>query len=180
MELPTFVTGNPKKAEQLSRILGVTLNHQALDLTEIQSLSLEEVVRAKAQEAYNILKTPVLIEDTSLTFHALGKLPGTLIKWFLQELGNEGLCELLLNKERSATAEVLYGLHDGTAIHLFSGSMSGSIAENPQGETQFGWDPIFIHTGTTMSRAEMSDEEADAVSMRTVALGKLRTFLENN
>ncbi|CAN5119455.1 XTP/dITP diphosphatase [soil metagenome] len=180
MELPTFVTGNPKKAEQLSRILGVTLNHQALDLTEVQSLSLEEVVRAKAQEAYDILKAPVLIEDASLTFHALGKLPGTLIKWFLQELGNDGLCELLHNKDRSTTAEVLYGLHDGSTIHLFSGSMEGCIAETPQGETQFGWDPIFVHTGVTKSRAEMSHEEADAASMRTMALGKVRIFLENN
>ena len=91
----TFVTGNAAKAEQLRWHLPIPLHHQAVDLPEIQSLSLEEVVGHKAREAYKVIGSPVLVEDTALSFEALKGLPGPLIKWFLQELGNDGLCRLL-------------------------------------------------------------------------------------
>lgn len=86
----TFITGNPSKAEQLGRHLGHPVKHLKLDIPEIQSLDLREVTRHKVEEAFRQINSPVLVEDTSLTFNSLGKLPGPLIKWFLTELGNEG------------------------------------------------------------------------------------------
>lgn len=66
-------------------------------------------------------------------FHALGKLPGPLIKWFLQELDNEGLCRLLDNySDRSATASVLFGCYDGARLSTFTAEAAGSIAEQPR------------------------------------------------
>lgn len=41
---PVFITGNADKAAYLARHLGVELNHQKIDLDEIQSTSLEEIV----------------------------------------------------------------------------------------------------------------------------------------
>jgi len=175
----TFVTGNKSKAEQLAFHLSLPVEHRKLDLAEIQSLNLEEVVRDKAERAWNILKTPVLVEDTSLTFPALGKLPGPLIKWFLTELGNEGLTRLLDGKDRSAQAEVMFGLHDGTECHIFTGSIQGSVAESPQGEIGFGWDPIFIPQGSDKTWAEMTLEEQSDTSMRRIALKKLQEFLSD-
>lgn len=174
----TFITGNKAKAEQLAYHLHTPVNHHKLDLDEIQSLDLEEVVREKAERAFAILKTPVLVEDTSLTFPALGRLPGPLIKWFLKELDNEGLARLLDGKDRTAIAEVMFGLHDGTACHLFSGSMQGRIAETPRGEHGFGWDPVFIPEGHDKTWGEMTLEEQKETSMRRIALTKLQTFLE--
>ena len=81
----TFVTGNAFKADQVGWHLDMPLAHQKVDVDEIQSLDLAEVVRHKAMGAYKIIKTPVLVEDTSLTFESLGRLPGPLIKWFLEE-----------------------------------------------------------------------------------------------
>ncbi len=80
----TFITGNKNKAEQLSQYLSFPVSHFKLEIDEIQSLDLEEVATKKAKAAYVILGTPVLVEDTALTFEALGKLPGTLVKWFLE------------------------------------------------------------------------------------------------
>src|SRR5688572_11256576 len=91
----TFITGNPAKAEQLRRHLEYPVEHQKLDLHEIQSLDLREIVEHKAKDAFRQVGKPVLVEDTSLIFHALGRLPGPLIRWFLEELGNPGLCKLL-------------------------------------------------------------------------------------
>lgn len=175
----TFVTGNKSKAEELVRYLEISIPHHDLDLTEIQSLDLAEIVEHKAKEAYRILGTPVLVEDVGLTFHDLGKLPGPLIKWFLKELNNQGLCELLNTQNRSATAHVLYGLFDGTNFQTFSGEVKGTISPEPRGLTTFGWNPIFIPEGHTKTWAEMDLDEKNETSMRRIALLKLAEHLKN-
>lgn len=63
--------------------------HEKIELDEIQSLNLDEVVTHKVKQAYEKAEKPVLVEDTSLIFLALGKLPGTFIRFFVQEIGHE-------------------------------------------------------------------------------------------
>lgn len=174
----TFITGNQAKAEQLAFHLKTPLIHQKLDLVEIQSLDLEEIVRDKAKRAYDIVKSTVLVEDVSLVFPTFGKLPGPLIKWFLTEIGNKGLTQLLNGKDRTAIAQVMFGLDDGISCHIFTGSKNGSIAEAPQGELGFGWDPIFIPEGHSKTWGEMDLEEQKDTSMRRIALIKLQAFLD--
>lgn len=84
MKTVTFITGNPHKADYLSCMLDLPLKHRAVDLTEIQSTSLEEVVEHKVRQAYTIAKCPVLVEDVALGFTALGELPGSFIKFFVE------------------------------------------------------------------------------------------------
>lgn len=174
-----FITGNAAKAEQVSWHLEYPVSHHKLDLIEIQSLDLDKVVRHKAAEAYKQLNQPVLVEDTSLTFSALGKLPGPLIKWFLEELGNDGLCRLLnAYPNRSAIAQVSFGYHDGKLVKLFRGKVVGHIALSPRGNEGFGWDPIFIPQGHQKTWGEMSKEEQQETSMRRIALKKLEAYLK--
>lgn len=176
----TFITSNPSKAEQLARHLDYPVKHQKLDLSEIQSLNLREVVEYKSQEAYKLIGSPVLVEDTSLTFSSLGRLPGPLIKWFLTELDNAGLCKLLNPYEnRDALAEVCFGLYDGKRLRTFEGRMKGTVANSPRGERGFGWDPIFIPDGHTRTWGEMSIEEQRETSMRRIALKQLDAFIKS-
>ena len=180
LESLTFITGNLSKAEQLGRHLKYPVNHTKLDLNEIQSTDLETVVSHKATEAYRILGKPVLVEDTSLIFTALGKLPGPFIKWFLESLGNDGLCNLLNGFiDRSAKAEVMFGLHTGKRVVVFDAQIHGTIAPSPKGEKGFGWDPIFIPQGYKKTWGEMNMEEQDNTSMRKIALAKLESYLKN-
>ena len=175
----TFITGNATKAEQLSRHLEYPVTHKKIELTEIQSLDLHEIVEHKAREAYKHTQSLVLVEDTSLTFHALGRLPGPLIKWFLTELDNGGLCKLLDGyDDRTARAQVCCGLYDGKKLHLFDGERKGTIAPSPRGERGFGWDPIFIPEGHEKTWGEMTIEEQKETSMRRIALKKLEIFLK--
>lgn len=174
-----FISGNPNKAKYLAKYFHLPVDHVKLNLSEIQSLDLEEIVRDKAQRAYEIVKQPVLVEDTSLTFLALKKLPGPLIKWFLETLGNKGLCNLLNGYEdRRAVAEVCYGFVDDTGVQLFSAQQEGMIALEPRGEEKFGWDPIFIPHGCTKTRGEMDEQELQSTSMRPIALTKLKEYLD--
>ncbi len=174
----TFITGNAKKAEELASYLNYPILHKKVDLTEIQSLDIYEIVKHKVSEAYSQIKSPVLVEDTSLSFSSLGKLPGPLIKWFSQELGNEGLCRILNNfEDRSVVAQVVFGFFDGKDIKYFEGSMDGIIADSPKGQNGFGWDPIFIPKGFDKTWGEMTPEEKEVKSMRKLALQKLEKFL---
>lgn len=175
----TFITGNPSKVEQLARYFHHPVEHRKIDLVEIQSLDVREIVEHKAKEAYKHVNAPVLVEDVSLTFHALGKLPGPLIKWFLTELENEGLCKILDgHQDRSATALVCFGLYDGRELKIFEGQREGTIAASPRGETNFGWNPIFIPEDYTKTWAEMDLEEQKETSMRRLALEKLAKHVE--
>lgn len=175
----TFITGNANKAEHLGRVLNITVSHHKLDLTEIQSLSLKEVIKHKTDEAYRYMKKPVLVTDVSLTIHALGKLPGPFIKYFLEELGNNGIANLLQNfQDKSAIAMSMIGFHDGKTLHTFKGEIKGKIADKPKGTSGFGWDAIFIPDGYDITRAEMNQEDWDKTSPTGKAVFKLHSWLK--
>ncbi|MCA9366198.1 non-canonical purine NTP pyrophosphatase [Candidatus Kaiserbacteria bacterium] len=175
----TLITGNPKKAEQLQKLINYPLAHQTLDLIEIQDPDVEVVAKDKALRAYNLLQKPVLVEDTSLSFRALNGLPGPFIKWFLEAIGSEGLCRLLADYEdRTVTATVCLALCDENGVKLFTGESIGTVALKPQGETDFGWNNIFIPDGSTQSWAEMKHNGEQNDTMRSRAATKLQTYLQ--
>jgi non-canonical purine NTP pyrophosphatase (RdgB/HAM1 family) len=179
LDLLTFVTSNPGKARQLSQYLNFPVLHKNIDLTEIQSLDLTAIIEHKASEAYRHVLSPILVEDTSLQFLALGKLPGPFIKWFLAELGTDGLCKLLDGyTDRSAVASVQLCLYNGQSFQVFTGTREGSISLTPRGSNGFGWDPIFIPNEHHKTWGEMTDRENQETSMRTIALKKLSNYLK--
>lgn len=173
-----FVTSNPNKVREAEAILQKKLNKISLDIPEIQTLEAEEVVKDKAKKAYQKIKKPVLVEDTAFHIHSLNNFPGALIKWALQTLKNDGICNLPLNNKRKATVKTCFCLYNGKKFHIFQGQLSGKVARKPRGTTNFGWDPIFIPQGQKKTFAEMTSEQKNKISMRCLALKKLKKFLE--
>jgi non-canonical purine NTP pyrophosphatase (RdgB/HAM1 family) len=179
-----FITGNAHKAAYLAKWLGLDIPHKKASVDELQSLDLREVVEHKAHGAYALVGRPVLVEDVALTFNALGRLPGPLIKWFLEELTPAGLPKLLTAyTDKTATASIMYGLYDGQTFHTFEAHVPGTIAAEPRvseasgWKTASSWNTIFIPDGHTKTYGEMSDEELKPVSHRAQAIEKLRQFL---
>jgi len=179
MAAVVFITGNQRKVDYLNMWLGLPVMHRKLDLDELQSLDPHVVAEHKARQAYGILHEPVLIEDTALTFTGMGRLPGTFVKFFLEEIGNEGLCKLADTLEhREAVATVTYAFCDGDQVHFFEGAVRGTVASEPRGENGMGWDPVFIPEGETRTFAEMHDDEKKQYSARAIGIKKLRAFLD--
>ena len=85
----TLVTQSEGKLREFERILNRKLELYRLDLPEIQTIDVEEVVTHKVKHAYQELGTPVMIEDTGLYFDAWNGLPGALIKWFVTTIGGD-------------------------------------------------------------------------------------------
>ena len=176
--IPTFVTGNPAKAEYAAKYLGVLVRHRKLDLYEIQSLNLREIVEHKARQAFAIVGSPVVVEDVSLEFSALGKLPGPFIRFFLDELSFETMCSLLDGKPRDAMARCVLAYFDGEKLECFDGELPGRVAEAPAAEGGYGWDRIFVPEGYDVTRAELGEEDDQKTYLRLKPFKALKSFVE--
>ena len=175
----TFITGNQNKADYLAKYLGFPIEHKKINLDEIQSLDLKEIVEHKVRQAYDVVKTPVLVEDVALEFSALGRFPGTFIKFLVDEVPFGTICRMLDGLNRTAVARCVFGFYDGTEVKLFEGSLNGTIANQPAGENGFGWDKIFIPEGYAVTRAEL-DEEDDRKTYTTIKpFAELKGYLES-
>ncbi|XP_029355694.1 inosine triphosphate pyrophosphatase [Echeneis naucrates] len=173
-----FVTGNAKKLEEVTQILGDTFPFQLLskkiDLPEYQGEP-DEISIQKCKEAARQIDGPVIIEDTCLCFKALGGLPGPYIKWFLDKLGPEGLFKLLAGfSDKSAWALCTFAFSAGKdePVQLFRGKTEGHIVE-PRGSRDFGWDPCFQPEGYEETYAELTKEVKNTISHRYRALAAM-------
>lgn len=176
----TFITGNQNKADYLCKYIGIPIDHVKIDLDEIQSLDLREIVEHKVRQAYEKIKKPVIVEDVALEFSALGRLPGPFIKFFLEENSEETLCGLLDGKDRDAIARCVFGYYDGETLKLFEGELQGSITEKPAGTIGFGWDKIFIPNGYAVTRSSLSEEDYRETYIKLKPLEAVKSFLNNN
>ena len=174
-----FVTGNSNKVREAGEILNIPLEQvEVKGLFEMQTQNLDELVRHKCQQAYQALKSPVLVEDSGLKFNAWNGLPGTLVKWFETTVGCEGMLKMLQNfDDRSATAVCCIAIHDGKEIQVVSGEVIGTIASKIRGNKGFGWDVFFVPEGYKKTFAEMESEEKNAISHRKIALEKLKILI---
>jgi non-canonical purine NTP pyrophosphatase (RdgB/HAM1 family) len=171
-----FITGNKGKLQEAKQILG-EVESLDLDLVEIQEIDPQAVISAKLKEAEKHEAGEFIVEDTSLYLDALGGLPGPLIKWFMKTVGNNGLYEIAEKLgNNKAEAKALVGFSDKQGnMEFFEGSISGKIV-SPKGEG-FGWDPVFQPEGYNKTFGEMTQEEKNEISMRKIALEKLREYL---
>ncbi len=160
MKRAVFVTGNANKAKYFNEMVGVNIEHIKYDVDEIQSTSLREIVEHKVRQAYEQAQRPVIVEDTRLSFNALGSLPGPFIKWFIDEVGLEGICRMLDGyDDRSAIAGAAIAYYDGTVLEIFERELTGTLAEVPLGDSRFGWNSTFIPDGSNKTLGQMDEDE---------------------
>jgi len=179
LERIRFVTSSSHKLREAEAILGTQLERVALDLTEPQGLDVVAIALAKARTAYERTGVPVMVEDTSLELDALGGFPGPLIRWLMDSAGPASLARLLDGfDDRGATAHCVAVVVDGAREWVGEGVVHGAIAEEPQGESGFGWDVVFIPDWDgRRTFAQMPPEEKNARSHRALAFRSLRDEL---
>ncbi len=175
-----FITGNKNKFLEVKQILP-NVEQFVIDLPEIQEIDPHKIIQEKIFVARTHTQDPVIVEDTSLYFDCLHKqLPGPLIKWFMEPLKNQGLYELC-NKYQNygCTAKTIFGYAVNDSVHFFEGSALGTIVP-PRGEARFGWDAIFEPAGYDKTYAELSVDAKNKISQRSIALQKLKLFLDKS
>jgi XTP/dITP diphosphohydrolase len=186
-----FVTGNPDKLAEARRIWtagdagdrGLIFEAVALELPEIQSLDLLEVLRAKGTEAFRRLRRPLVVEETGLEIEAFNGFPGPLVKWLLAALGPEGMARAALTvaeregKSGAAVARCMTLYLDGDREIVGAGVERGTLVLPPRGGQGFGWDPVFLPEGESRTYGELPPAEKDRLGHRGKAWRDLKRQL---
>ncbi len=175
----TLVTGNKHKLLEWKRLLpkSVKITNTDIDLDEIQSLDLEAIIMAKAKSAYEVIKSPVVVEDIAVSIDSLNGLPGPFIKFFVKQLGNDCLVRLAGREGEPTTVTCMVAYYDGKNSIIAEGVVNG-VAVKPRGPNGFGFDFGFMPNGSKKTYAEMTADEKDAVSHRSKAIKSLFERLE--
>lgn len=177
-----FVTGNPEKAMNFSKHMGINIAHEHAELDEIQTTDHIELVEHKAKQAYAQLKRSVIVEDVFFTYEAWGSLPGPFVKFFVTEKdGLERMCRMLDGfTNRRAIASCVIAYFDGNNIQTFAGRVDGSITDHPRGTGGYGYDRIFVPDGSDgKTAAELTEAEYDQYYTTIKPFQKVREFLQN-
>lgn len=184
-----FATNNKHKLEEINRILG--------DRFEI--VSLEEIgchdeipedydtLQANASEKARYVKEhygyDCFADDTGLEIEALSNRPGVYSARYAglskdsQANMMKVLEEMKTETNRKARFRTVIALILEGKEYYFEGIVNGEILSCQQGQTGFGYDPIFRPEGYAVSFAEMSMDEKNTISHRGRAVQKLADFL---
>lgn len=176
----TFITGNQHKADQYAKLLGLDLQHQKVDLDEIQSASFEDVARHKIEQAYAIVGHPVIIDDFGFCIDEFNDLPGPFTKFFITPVGGlEKLCRItdaFTNRRAKVVCALAY--KDAQNTKIFVKELHGTVSTEPRGSLGIATDMIFEPDGYGgKTRAELSPEQYDEVYMKVRPINELREFL---
>ena len=178
--LLVFASGNAGKLEEMRLGLPIPVEGISLELEEIQSTNMEAITLHKVNHAFAELRRPVFVEDTGLFFEAWGSLPGPFTRYFLESMKPAGLVKALRPfQDWRAEAVTIIGYHDGQQNFSFAGQTAGSIVP-PRGTRGFGWDPIFIPDGQSLSFAEMEPSLKLRHSMRGKAIRAFAAHLQKH
>lgn len=187
-------TGNKHKVQEIVPLLsGLNLVLKAATdygpFAPVEhGLTLEANAMIKANAALELSGEWSISDDTGLEVDALGGRPGIYAARYAGEgctfadnirkmLGE--LAGVPVEKRAARFACVIAFCRPGYEPQTFRGECLGNIALAPVGEGGFGYDPIFIETSLQKTFAQMTAEEKNRISHRSIAVKKCKDFLVN-
>ena len=134
----------------------------------------------KAQAAASAANLPALADDSGLSIDALGGAPGIYsARWAgLSKDFSEAMrrVEREMADKANRRARFICALSlawpDGHC-ETFEGSIAGELRFPPSGAKGFGYDPIFVANGHSITFAEMEPQAKHAISHRANAFRQL-------
>lgn len=182
-------TRNQKKIEEIRRMLeGLDVTLYSLDdfpgCPEVEETedTFEGNAVLKARAVAEFTGRPALADDSGLDVFALRGEPGVRSARYAGDDATDADNVRKLLSELSDTPDymrearfvcvVALAEPDGT-VETFEGRAEGVIGKKPQGESGFGYDPVFYPKGHDRTFAQMSPSEKDGMSHRGRALEKL-------
>jgi XTP/dITP diphosphohydrolase len=193
-----LATRNEHKVTELSRILATTgaeVSLVGLDaypaMPEVAETGLtfadNALLKARAVAAFTGL--PAVADDSGLCVDALHGMPGIFsARWSGRHGDDQANLDLLLAQlsdvcERGAQFVCVAALAlppltlprsgDDRREWTVTGVLSGSLTRERRGTGGFGYDPVFLPAGSSVTTAELPPEGKDAISHRGRALRAL-------
>jgi XTP/dITP diphosphohydrolase len=179
-----LATHNAHKVTELRRILGSRLDGIELlaydgpePVEDGSSFEENALIKARAASAHSGLAA--IADDSGISAAALGGAPGIHSARYAGTRDDADNVRLLLQNlagaiDRSADFVCAAALVvPGGREHVRLGVWPGSVLVEPAGAGGFGYDPVFRPTGLDVSAAELSPDEKNAISHRSLAFGAL-------
>lgn len=176
-----FATSNRHKVLEASSVLkrySIEVEQIMVKKLEVQADDVEEIARTAAEDLCARRMDMTVVEDDGLYIKALEGFPGPYSEYVYRTLGLRRVLKLLEGVgDRSAFFKAAVGLCNNGVPHVFVGVVDGEIALEPRGSGGFGYDPIFIPKGYSLTFAELSIEEKSKISHRARAFQALAEWL---
>jgi len=185
-----LASNNKNKHKELSKIFQesgskhtLIVNKDIPDVIEDKN-TIEKNAKKKAEEYYEIFKSPIISDDSGLFVDALDGRPGVHSKRYAGlnstdvENNQKLISELKTADNLSAFFKTVLCYFDGLNFLTSEGALKGNIILDPRGKNGFGYDPIFDVNGKTL--AEMTLEEKSNISHRKIAAVKLVEMLNEH
>jgi XTP/dITP diphosphohydrolase len=183
-----LATNNAKKLAELRRIAAAEApDIEILGLADLPAYpepaeterTFEGNALLKARACVAATGLTALADDSGLAVDVLNQMPGVRsARWAGPGATDEENNTLLLRQledvpptERTARfiCAMALVLPDGTE-HVRIGELRGRLAVSPAGQNGFGYDPLFVADGYTMTNGELEPGAKDAISHRGRAM----------
>jgi XTP/dITP diphosphohydrolase len=193
-----IASGNPNKHREISQALQLPPSQvltpgdlestlgTAPDPDETGTTLLENAI-IKAREFSLWSGQWALADDTGLFVTALDGDPGVYSARYAGETAtfSDNIEKLLTeisardHASREAYFSCVLALCDGDEVILsVEGRCNGTITESPRGEGGFGYDPVFLPDGETLTFSEMTAEAKNLISHRGLAVRQFSQLFE--
>ena len=158
-----------------------------LDLPEPEETGTTFVANAelKALQAADLSGLPALADDSGLCVDALGGDPGVYTANWAETPNGRDWTLAMTKVEQALAAKGPHASRDAHFVcvlalawpdgHVqwFEGRADGTLTWPPRGAVGFGYDPVFVPTGSDVTYAEMDPAQKHAISHRAAAFAQL-------
>lgn len=189
-------TRNGHKLTEVRRILAES-GLEGVEVVGLEGYDVPEVVEdgitfaenalLKAEAAARATGLPAIADDSGIAVDALNGMPGIYSARWAGSHGDDVANLDLLLAQVSDVPDSRRGAHfvcaavlvhpDGTRT-VHEGVMSGTLLRERRGDGGFGYDPVFVPAGETLSTAQMPAAAKDALSHRGKAFRALVPALQ--
>lgn len=190
MKKIVLASNNKYKIKEIKDILN---EYEVLSLDDIgfrekiveSGKTFKENALIKARTVKHCLKDDMLVlaDDSGLCCIGLDGKPGVFSARYAMDhndkMNRDKLIKELIGKNKKAYFEcVIVLLENDNLYQIFEGKTFGKIIAEERGNTEFGYDPIFLSDDLGKTFGEATNEEKNSCSHRGRALKKLRKYLE--
>jgi XTP/dITP diphosphohydrolase len=158
-----------------------------LDLPEPEETGTTFVANAelKALQAADLSGLPALADDSGLCVDALGGDPGVYTANWAETPNGRDWTLAMTKVEQAIAAKgpdasrdahfvcVLALAWPDGHVQWFEGRADGTLTWPPRGAVGFGYDPVFVPTGSDLTYAEMDPAQKHAISHRAAAFAQM-------
>lgn len=185
-----FATNNAHKLEEVQAIVAEKFIIKSLsdidchdDIPET-GVTFQQNAQQKTDYLVNKYGLYCFGDDSGLEIDALAGEPGVYSARYSGSRDMDKNMDLVLerlgdNPHRTARFKTVISLYLNEKQYFFEGAIEGNIIQERMGDKGFGYDPIFIPDGYDKTFAQMSAQEKNAISHRSIAVKKMADFLNS-